>query len=158
MGKRYLDLKGDSEKWVWHSEQYAARRILLGTSIHETSCPCDPDGKWFDQNLVAEAEERLRLRLWLSGRFRFRAPAAPRDEADESLGETLYTEVETDPASPCCGQPTGRKVPLPSILATIATAAERKRRAIHGRPYERDRKALAKVRAELGVRAQEAAE
>lgn len=49
-----------AERWQWHAEVYAFRRVVLGASNDEYTSPCDPDGKWFDNTLVTEAERLLR--------------------------------------------------------------------------------------------------
>jgi hypothetical protein len=48
------------EKWNWHAEVYAFRRVVLNVDRDERTSPCDTDGKWFNQTLVDEAERRLR--------------------------------------------------------------------------------------------------
>lgn len=50
------------ERWQWHAEVYAFRRICLGVSADEHTSPCDPDGQWFTDSLVSEAERRMRQR------------------------------------------------------------------------------------------------
>ena len=51
-----------SNPWEWHAGVYAFRRVVLGVSPDEHTSPPDPEGKWFDESLVAEAERRLRNR------------------------------------------------------------------------------------------------
>lgn len=48
------------QKWQWHAEVYALRRVLLDVSHDEHTSPSDPKGEWFDGRLVAVAEQRYR--------------------------------------------------------------------------------------------------
>lgn len=52
----------EAEKWEWHAEVYAFRRVVLGVPAEERTSLYDPDGAWFDAALVAEAEGRLRAK------------------------------------------------------------------------------------------------
>ena len=56
-------LLSESERWLWHADVYAFRRIMLGISEHIQSSPADPNGQWFDARLIAEAERRLHAKL-----------------------------------------------------------------------------------------------
>lgn len=58
MSKPFSELSV-AEKWLWHSNVYAFRRIVLGVPREETVSPCDQTGVWFDESMVAEAEKRL---------------------------------------------------------------------------------------------------
>lgn len=49
-----------TERWQWHAEVYAFRRVQLEVSVEERTSPCDPDGVWFDERLVNEATRLLR--------------------------------------------------------------------------------------------------
>jgi hypothetical protein len=51
-----------AERWQWHADVYAFRRVVLGIAPEEHTSPCDVEGKWFDEVLVSEAERRLRNR------------------------------------------------------------------------------------------------
>jgi hypothetical protein len=51
------------QKWQWHAEVYALRRVMLGVSHDERISPCDTKGEWFDERLVAAAEQRYRARI-----------------------------------------------------------------------------------------------
>lgn len=48
------------EKWAYHTEIYALRRVILGVVHDEHTSPVDTDGKWFNADLVEAAERRLR--------------------------------------------------------------------------------------------------
>jgi hypothetical protein len=54
MAKPYSTMT-EAERWAWHSEVYAFRRVILGASATERTSPPDPDGRWFDENLVQAA-------------------------------------------------------------------------------------------------------
>ncbi len=49
----------EGERWAWHSDVYAFRRVVLGTSPDEKTSPPDPEGKYFDEGLVRAAAQRL---------------------------------------------------------------------------------------------------
>lgn len=49
-----------AERWLWHSEVYAFRRIVLMVDEAERMSPCDPEGLWFDEQLIRQAAVRLR--------------------------------------------------------------------------------------------------
>jgi hypothetical protein len=46
------------EKWEWHADVYAFRRVYLG--IYDTKSPPDPNGIWYNVDLVDAAERRKR--------------------------------------------------------------------------------------------------
>lgn len=46
------------EKWAWHTEVYAFRRVVLDAREGEPS-PCDPGGQWYNAALVDVAVRRL---------------------------------------------------------------------------------------------------
>ena len=46
------------EKWEWHADVYAFRRVFLG--IYDTTSPCDEHGVWYDASLADAAERRKR--------------------------------------------------------------------------------------------------
>lgn len=50
------------ERWEWHANVYAFRRVALEADPAERSTPCDPNGDWFDGQLVDAAERRLRTK------------------------------------------------------------------------------------------------
>lgn len=58
--KKWSECLSEPERWQWHAEVYAFRRVYLGTSIEDRVSPCDPDGRWFDAFLVRAAETRMR--------------------------------------------------------------------------------------------------
>jgi hypothetical protein len=51
-----------AERWQWHANVYAFRRVILGVAREEHTSPCDTNGIWFDSALVDAAEQRLRNR------------------------------------------------------------------------------------------------
>ena len=48
-----------AEKWQWHAEVYAFRRVVLGVSRDVRTSPCDESGQWFNAERVDAAERRL---------------------------------------------------------------------------------------------------
>lgn len=62
MSKKYESLS-INEKWEWHADVYAFRRIFLNVPRDEYTSPCDPNGEWYDETLVAAAERRKRIKL-----------------------------------------------------------------------------------------------
>lgn len=57
--KRSYSQLSNGEKWVWHAEVYAFRRIVLGVPVEQRTSPCDEDGQWFDEGLIRAAAARL---------------------------------------------------------------------------------------------------
>jgi hypothetical protein len=51
------------DRWKWHADVYAFRRVFLGVSRDERTSPCDTDGKWFHEQMVDDAERKLRINL-----------------------------------------------------------------------------------------------
>lgn len=62
-------LLSTQEKWRWHASVYAFRRVVLHVSLDERHSPCDAEGKWFNEQMVARAEYDLRQ----TGRMRSRS-------------------------------------------------------------------------------------
>lgn len=58
-GTRWRFSMSDAEKWNWHTEVYAIRRIFL--SDHGETSPCDPNGMWYNSGLVYAEERRRRF-------------------------------------------------------------------------------------------------
>ena len=52
----------DAEKWQWHADVYAFRRIVLEVPPDEQTSPCDPGGEWLNEELIRAAAARLQLR------------------------------------------------------------------------------------------------
>ena len=50
--------KTEAEQWAWHAENYANRRVMLNAD--ERTSPMDPDGRWYNADLVAAAEAKMR--------------------------------------------------------------------------------------------------
>jgi hypothetical protein len=71
-----------AEKWQWHTHLYAFRRVYLGAPDAEHTSPCDPNGDWYDESMVAAETARLRnvkaRKDGTDGRFTF---------SDEELDE-----------------------------------------------------------------------
>jgi hypothetical protein len=61
--KRWADCKSDADRWQWHAETYAFRRVYLGVPDYARASPCDLEGDWFDEELVYVATKRLRERF-----------------------------------------------------------------------------------------------
>jgi hypothetical protein len=51
------------QRWQWHAEVYALRRVMLGVPNDTDTSPCDPQSVWYDRNAVAIAETKLRAKL-----------------------------------------------------------------------------------------------
>jgi hypothetical protein len=51
------------QRWEWHAEVYALRRVMLGVSNDTHTSPCDTKGEWYDEQAVAQAEAKLRGKL-----------------------------------------------------------------------------------------------
>lgn len=60
----------EAEKWDWHADVYAFRRVQLEVSDDERKSPCDPDGVWFDEPRVEAKTKALRARLECAARSR----------------------------------------------------------------------------------------
>jgi hypothetical protein len=52
----------DANRARWHAKVYAFRRVVQGISDDEHASPCDPEGKFYDPVLIAQAEAALKLR------------------------------------------------------------------------------------------------
>lgn len=72
----------DPEKWLWHSEVYAFRRIVLGAPVEQQTSPPDPDGKWFDEGLIRASAARL-------GENKTQASARRRAAIDADMGRAI---------------------------------------------------------------------
>jgi hypothetical protein len=62
--------KTTAEKWAWHTDVYAFRRVTLEAPDEEVTSPCDTEGKWFNADLVNAATRRLREKRRLAARSR----------------------------------------------------------------------------------------
>jgi hypothetical protein len=51
------------QRWQWHAQVYAVRRVVLGVPHDEHTSPCDTKGEWFDARAAAQAEAALRAKL-----------------------------------------------------------------------------------------------
>lgn len=58
MSKPYAKMD-EHERWLWHSEVYAFRRVVLGVHEDVVANPCDPGGRWIDEGLIGAAIKRL---------------------------------------------------------------------------------------------------
>jgi hypothetical protein len=81
-------LLSTAEKWKWHASLYAFRRIVLNVSRDDTTSPCDPDGKWFNEQMITEAEYELRRK----GRTRSRAYREGTQHASDAAGGRAIKE------------------------------------------------------------------
>ena len=52
------EIKTEADRWLWHAEDYAFRRCMIGD--YTTVSPCDPEGRFFDQGMVDVAVKRYR--------------------------------------------------------------------------------------------------
>lgn len=57
--KKYAEMS-EAERWAWQTDVYAFRRVVLGISDDERTSPTDPQGKYFDEELVRAAVEKRR--------------------------------------------------------------------------------------------------
>jgi len=74
------------QRWKWHAEVYALRRVLLGVLRDVHTSPPDPKGEWYNERDVAEAEAALRARV---------AEQSQRCQADTAArNATRYAEAE----------------------------------------------------------------
>lgn len=71
---KWADCTSDEDRRRWHSEVYAWRRVRLGADPDERTSPPDPEGHWFDAELVDEAERKLRWNLGAQRRARSNPP------------------------------------------------------------------------------------
>lgn len=71
--KAWKDCLTEADRWAWHTEVYAFRRITLGVPDAERVSPVDPQGKWFDEFLVREATARMRDEQQRQERARLKA-------------------------------------------------------------------------------------
>lgn len=62
-GKKPYAQMDEIERRRWHAGVYAFRKLILG--IDEQTSPCDPEGRMWDADLVAEAEVALAKRKGL---------------------------------------------------------------------------------------------
>jgi hypothetical protein len=51
----------DQQKWEWHADTYAFRRVCLSAAQTDAT-PCDPDRRWFNEHLVGIAERFYRAK------------------------------------------------------------------------------------------------
>lgn len=49
-----------AERWIFHADVYAFRRVYQDVPEAERTSPCDPTGEWFDEQLVRAATLRKR--------------------------------------------------------------------------------------------------
>ncbi|HZT90328.1 MAG TPA: hypothetical protein VFA12_20475 [Stellaceae bacterium] len=63
--KKCLDVSYSSltegERWEWHADVYAFRRVYLGIGRDVRVSPCDPKGEWFSERMIMPAERWHRL-------------------------------------------------------------------------------------------------
>jgi hypothetical protein len=78
-GTRWRANMSDADKWNWHTEIYAIRRIFLNERGDHS--PVDPEGRWYSPGLV-DAEERRRRK------------SAPMDEEAYARGAGWSSALE----------------------------------------------------------------
>ena len=59
---RWKDCPERADKWAWHAEVYAHRRVFLNAPIDEQTSPADPTGEWFSEVLVRAAAEKMQAK------------------------------------------------------------------------------------------------
>jgi hypothetical protein len=152
----------NAERWRYHSYDYAFLRVRHG--IYNRSYPLDPDGKWFHEELIREAERIYepprRKPLW-SG-----APRAADTERDpiraahfrrqDAERDSLKRQVQIQGERKASGEPTAEMLSYMRCCARqveenvkLFDAQNRKAFAPEGRMSQ------AQVNAELGVVATE---
>jgi len=60
VAKAGYDSLSNSEKFEYHADKYAWRRVRLGVPEEVRTSPVDPNGDWFDEVRVAYAERYYR--------------------------------------------------------------------------------------------------
>jgi hypothetical protein len=60
--KKWKDCTERADKWAWHAEVYAHRRVHLGVPLDEKTSPADPAGEWFNEELIRAAAEKLQAK------------------------------------------------------------------------------------------------
>jgi hypothetical protein len=76
----------EPQKWQWHAEVYALRRVMLAVPNDVHTSPCDTKGEWYDEDAVARAEAVLRAKV---------AAQSQRCQADTAARNALrYGEAE----------------------------------------------------------------
>ena len=61
--RKYRDDMTEREKWQWHTDVYAWRRVRLGAAREEQTSPPDPKGVWFNADMVDAAERMLQQKV-----------------------------------------------------------------------------------------------
>ena len=85
MSQKYSEMS-KPQRWQWHAEVYALRRVLLGVPRDVHTSPPDPKGEWYDEGAVARAEAALRERV---------AEQSQRCQADTAAHNAVrYAEAE----------------------------------------------------------------
>jgi hypothetical protein len=96
MSQKYSEMS-KPQRWQWHAEVYALRRVMLGVPRDVHTSPCDTKGEWFDEDAVARAEAALRAKVAEQSQ-RCQADTAARNavrygEAEEFRASALPTDV-----------------------------------------------------------------
>lgn len=143
----------ESQKWLWHTDVYAFRRIVLGVSRDERTSPFDPDGAWFDELMVDNAESayRVQLNAGIQRRQKIRDKQATRE------GRSLINEWARQQGCATIEQYAEReRIPLigedsaytRAANAIVAAAQAKKQRSL-GMGYRQN--SLEETRAALGL-------
>jgi hypothetical protein len=51
----WRDVKTNEDRWRWYAQYYASERLFRDKPLHEQTASTDPDGDWFNPQLVDEA-------------------------------------------------------------------------------------------------------
>lgn len=137
------------EKMAWHTEVYAFRRVRLGISRDERTSPPDPEGKWFNEPMVNEAERAMRQR---SEARTERNDAAVAAEASAVLNQWAQQHGHADFDAYKRADGLEHTDACRRVIASMATAATLKNHEAFSDPPDADPKALLQA---LGVTAHE---
>ena len=142
------DMTND-EKLEWHSEVYAFRRVRLGISRDDRTSPPDPDGKWFNEAMVDEAERAMRQK---SEARTERNDAVMAAEARAVLDQWAQQHGHVDFEAFKEADGLEHTDACRRVIASMATAATLKNHEAFSDPPDADPKALLQA---LGVTAHE---
>ena len=102
MSKKPYAMLTEAERWQWHTDVYAFRRVVLGKPVSDRTSPCDPDGDYFDEALIRVAcarrmDKRERARRQREeqhdGWGRYREAAEYREAWAHQLGYKSFAQM-----------------------------------------------------------------